>query len=65
MHLNLEQTGLITGALKYIVALLRRSQALRVIHLCGNPGLYHNDGSVNDELLEWCKLRIKAKPKMK
>ena len=54
-HLNLERCGLIDPALKYIVALLRKSQALRCLHLCGNVGL-------SPELIEWIRLRVHAKP---
>jgi len=35
-HINLENTGLIAPAIKYLSSLLRKSQALRCLHLCGN-----------------------------
>ena len=54
VHLNLEHCGLIGPAIKYIAALLRKSQALRCLHLCGNTG-------VNDEMVEWVKTRIHAR----
>ena len=55
VHLNLEKTGLSEPAIKYIAALLRKSQALRCIHLCGNEGL-------SPELIEWVRERVHAKP---
>ena len=54
-HLNLERCGLIEPAIKYITALLRRSQALRSLHLCGNDGL-------SPQLIEWIRKRIHARP---
>ena len=54
-HLNLERCGLNEPALKYIAALLRKSQALRCLHLCGNPGL-------SREVIEWMRARIHARP---
>lgn len=53
-------TGLIEPAIKYIVALLRKSQALSCLHLCGNKGIM-KAGKVNKELKKWVKSRIKAK----
>lgn len=54
VHLDLTMTGLIVPAIKYVSALLRRSQALSCLHLCGNKGL-------TDEIFEWIKTRIRAK----
>ena len=53
-HLNLEKTGLIVPAIKYLAALLRKSQALRCLHLCGNEG-------VTPEVVSWIRDRIHAK----
>ena len=47
--------GKLQPALKYIAALLRKSQALRCLHLCGNPGL-------SREVIEWMRARIHARP---
>ena len=46
---------MIEPAIKYFAALLRKSQALRCLHLCGNPG-------ISDNLLIWLRARIHAKP---
>ena len=54
MHLNLERTGLIEPALKFLTALLRKSQALRCLHLCGNEGL-------SERLISWIRVRIHAR----
>lgn len=54
IHLNLERCGLIEPAIKSITALLRKSQALRCLHLCGNEGL-------SPDLVEWIRTRIHAK----
>ena len=45
-HLDLSMTGLIAPAIKYLSALLRKSQALRCFHLDGNPG-------IDDEMVDW------------
>jgi len=52
--LNLENTGLIEPAIKFLVGLLRKSQALRCLHLCANEG-------ISPEVVEWARKRIKAK----
>jgi len=54
VHLDLKACGLIAPALKYLAALLRKSQALRVFHLNGNKG-------IDDELVAWIQKRIHAK----
>lgn len=54
VHLDLKACGLIAPALKYLAALLRKSQALRVFHLDGNKG-------IDDELVAWIEKRIHAK----
>ena len=54
MHLNLEQCGLIGPAIKYISSLLRKSQALRCLHMCGNVG-------VTEEITAWVKIRVHAR----
>ena len=54
-HLDLQSTGLIPPAIKFIVTLLRKSQALRCLHLCGNKGL-------TDDLFIWIRERIHARP---
>ena len=53
-HLNIERCGLIAPAIIFITGLLRKSQALRCLHLCGNMGL-------SQELVEWMRHRIHAK----
>ena len=53
-HLNMERCGLIEPAIKFLAPLLRKSQALRCLHLCGNLGLSKN-------LIEWIRDRIHAK----
>ena len=53
VHLDLTETGLIEPAVKYLAALLRKSQGLRCMHLCGNKG-------ITDESLDWIKKRIHA-----
>lgn len=60
-HLNLERCGLNEPAIKYLVALLRKSQALRCLHLCNNYGLSKEYGVLNQELIEWIRERIHAK----
>ena len=60
VHLDLTMTGLIEPAIKFIVALLRKSQALSCLHLCGNKGIMKS-GKINKELKKWVKARIKAK----
>ena len=54
-HLDLQSTGLIVPAIKYITNLLCKAQALRCLHLCGNHG-------VTEELHAWIRNRIHAKP---
>ena len=54
IHLNLERCGLKAAAIKIITAMLRKSQALRCLHLCGNLGLSH-------EVIEWIRYRIHAR----
>ena len=54
VHLNLERCGLIGPAIKFIAALLRKSQALRCLHLCGNVG-------VNDDMVDFVHERIHAR----
>jgi hypothetical protein len=54
-HINLEHTGLIVPAIKYLASLLRKSQALQCLHLCGNEG-------ITPEVVSWIRDRIHAKP---
>ena len=54
-HLNLDSCGLSSAAIKYIAALLRKSQALRCLHLSGNHGL-------SSEVIEGVRERLHAKP---
>ena len=54
VHLDLQATGLIIPAIKYLTALLRKAQGLRSLHLCGNKGL-------NEEVFQWIKERIHAR----
>ena len=51
--INLENTGLIEPAIRFLVAILRKSQALRCLHLCANEG-------INPEVVAWTRNRIKA-----
>ena len=41
-HIDLTNTGLIPPAIKFICSQLRRAQALRALHLCGNKGINSN-----------------------
>ena len=43
-----------------ISKILTRAQSLKVIHLCGNPGLGSLDDD-NSEMIEYIRKRIKAK----
>ena len=54
IHIDLTMTGLIEPALKFLTALLRKSQALRCLHLCGNIG-------ISPKLIHWIYRRIHAK----
>lgn len=54
IHLDLEQTGLIESAVKTLTSQLRRVQTLSCLHLSGNK--------LTDELIEWIRERIHAKP---
>ena len=54
VSINLENTGLIAPAIKYISSLLTKSQGLRCLHLCANEG-------ISPQLIDEISLRIKAK----
>ena len=53
IHLDLQSTGLHEPAIRYIGKMLTRSQSLRAVHLCNNPGLSKN-------MIEWFRKRIRA-----
>ena len=53
IHLDLQSTGLFEPAIRYIGKMLTRSQSLRSVHLCNNPGL-------SKTMVEWFRNRIKA-----
>ena len=53
-HLDLQTTGFIEPAIKLLTSFLRKSQALRCIHLCGNKGL-------TEDVYAWIRNRIHAK----
>ena len=55
VHVNLERTGLVEPAIRFLASLLRKSQALRCLHLCGNPG-------ISERLVNWIRARIHATP---
>jgi len=55
VHVNLQNCDLDEGKLRMIGGCLRKSHAMRAIHLCGNPG-------INEGLIKWMKGRIHAKP---
>ena len=52
--LNLENTGLIEPAIRYIGDQLTRSQGLRCVHLCANEG-------ITPGIKDWLRRRIRAK----
>ncbi len=52
--LNLENTGLIEPAVRFIGDLLTKSQGLRCVHLCANEG-------ITPEVITWISKRIRAK----
>lgn len=54
VHLNLENTGLCEPAILLIVPFLRKSQALRCLHLSANE-------CITPEIVEWTRKRIHAK----
>ena len=53
IHLDLQSCGLEEPALRFIGKMLTRSQSLRSIHLCNNPG-------ISRPMIEWLKKRIRA-----
>ena len=53
IYLDLQSTGLHEPAIRYIAKMLTRSQSLRSVHLCNNPGLSKN-------MVEWFRKRIRA-----
>ena len=55
--LNLENTGMNQQAIANIAALLRRSQAIRCLHLSANEG-------ITPELVAWIRERIHAREKV-
>lgn len=57
VSLNLDNTGMSSQAIAYVIGLLRRSQALRCLHLSANEG-------ITPELSEWARQRIRAKDKV-
>ena len=53
VHLDLQSCGLAEPALRFIGKMLTRSQSLRAIHLCNNPG-------ISKAMIDWLKSRIRA-----
>lgn len=55
--LNLENTGMNHQAVAFVASLLRKSQALRCIHLSANEG-------INKTLIDWIRKRIHSKERV-
>ena len=53
IHLDLQSCGFQEPAIRFIGKMLTRSQSLRSIHLCNNPG-------ISKSMIEWLKKRIRA-----